>query len=132
MRQANNISEQLTVRISFGVLHLLSLGSESVDRHEGYNVRRQVLPMVSSENFSVQKVSDQSDSIDDTNDLPGPPLEKFVHPGLCSWSRGVFKEIYDIVPENLIVEVSVHCAPGGEVGKCKANLQNSFSFTTNR
>lgn len=40
--------------IKHSVLHLMSLGSKSVDGHFGNNVHRQVFPMVSSENLSVQ------------------------------------------------------------------------------
>jgi hypothetical protein len=46
---------------------------------------------------------------------------------LRSWTWSILKEIYDIIPEKLIVKVSVHSAPGSDAGKCESDLQNSAS-----
>jgi hypothetical protein len=42
---------------------------------------------------------------------PRPPLKKFIDPGSRSWTRGILEEIYDIVPEHLVVEIPVYGAP---------------------
>lgn len=72
------------------------------------------------------KESNQGKSLT-INDLPCPPLEKLIYPGLCSWTRGVLKKIHYVVPEKLIVEVAVHGAPGGDGGKCESDLRISVS-----
>jgi hypothetical protein len=57
-------NEKQLVGVEYGVLHLLSLGSESTDRHFRNNIRRQVLSMVSSKNFPAQnQFSDTSESL---------------------------------------------------------------------
>ena len=106
-----------------GILHFLSLGSQSADRHVRNNVKRQVIPMVSSKNFSAWKGSDPGKSVM-VSDLPSPPFKESFHPGLCHWTRGVLEEIYNVVPEYLIVEVSINSAPGGNVRKCESDLHN--------
>jgi hypothetical protein len=61
--------------------------------------------------------------------LPGPPLKKFINPGSRSWTRGILEEIYDIVPEYLVIEISIYVAPWGDTGQSESHLQNS-SFST--
>lgn len=86
----------------------------------------QVLPMIASKNFSV-RVRDQGESLMvNDSDLPGPPLEKFIHPGSCGWTRSVLKEIDDAGPEDLVVKVSIHKTPGVDTRKCEPDLQNSM------
>jgi hypothetical protein len=102
------------------------LGSKNIDRHLSDNVWCQVLPVVLSKNFSIQGVSDTR-RLSEANDLPCPPLEKFPHPGSCSWTRRALEEVYNVVPENLVVKVSIHRTPRGNVRKCESDLQNRIS-----
>lgn len=53
---------------------------------------------------------------------PRPPLKKFIDPGLRSWTRGILEEIYDIVPEHLVVEIPVYGAPRGDARESESDL----------
>lgn len=82
--------------------------------------------MVSSEDLSAQGFSNP-DKLPMVNyDSPSPPLKKLIHPRSRSWTGGVFKEVYNVAPENLVVEVAVYSPPGSYVGKCKSYLQSSM------
>jgi hypothetical protein len=79
--------------------------------------------MVSSEYFSAQGVSDLGESLE-VNGLPCPPFKKLLHPVSRSWSRWVLKKVYNIVPEKLVVEISIYSTPRGDIGKRESNLQS--------
>jgi hypothetical protein len=46
---------------------------------------------------------------------------------LRSRTWGILEEVYNIVPKDLIVEISIYGAPGGDVGKRESDLGNSIS-----
>jgi hypothetical protein len=83
------------------------------------NVWHQVFPVVFAKNISAQVFRNLGKLLT-VDDSPGPPLEKVGHPGLRSWTWGILKEIYNVVPENLVVEISIYSTPGSDVGKCKS------------
>ena len=60
---------------------------------------------------------------------PSPPLKKPIHPSLHRWTWGCLKEVHNIVPEQLIVEVPVNTAPGTDVGKREPDLQDLTSVS---